>query len=121
MHCLFGSKSLAPRIPCTVGRTVGYIRATLGCRHSQSCPAFRCDPVESSNNLWKVLWPDGHCLEAFRMVTDVLVSPPSTVAECSTQGGPHVHFAGLPCPCPGYKGGQLYTNSDTHIQSLVLH
>lgn len=95
MHCLsLKLRSLAPCSPQAVGR------ASLRCRDFPFCPAFSCDPVDSSHNLWKVLWPGGRCWEVFkgkRCLVSPLVcllarSPRvwSAVARC----GPHVHFAG---------------------------
>lgn len=61
MHCLsLQLRSLAPCSPQAVGR------ASLRCRDFPFCPAFSCDPVDSSHNLWKVLWPDDRCWEVFK-------------------------------------------------------
>lgn len=95
MHCLsLKLRSLAPCSPQAVGR------ASLRCRDFPFCPAFSCDPVDSSHNLWKVLWPDDRCWEVFKgkrclvspLVCSLARSPRlwSAVARC----GPHVHFAG---------------------------
>lgn len=72
-----GPKFLAPCIPqaqwAELWATFGFPwMSGFPAGTSHSCPAFSRVPVESFNNLWKVLWPEGHCWEALKMVTDVL-------------------------------------------------
>lgn len=103
-----GPKSLAPCIPqgrwhhilCagrdTVGRAVGYIQASLEGRPAGfPMPALSSansgNPVESSNNCWKVLWLDSHDWEASGRAEDALLSPLSTGVERSSE---------VWCTCP---------------------
>lgn len=61
MHCLslklrswlFAAHGQWAERPCDAGT-------------SHFCPAFSCDPVDSSHNLWKVLWSNDCCWEAFK-------------------------------------------------------